>query len=320
MARSVPSHLLVRSLGCATLVALVALSSPSDATAQSSRQEREAHALFERAEGLLRSGRFAEATGLLERSLAIYVHPSTAFNLAIARRGTGDALGAAELLAEIERGTYGELGAEHRDEATRMLAEVTAQIATLHLHLCGGNDVAARLDGEVWDRFDDCRDLTQRLNPGRHVLAVTGTGHRPLEETISVEAGQVLELERAIEPIPEGLLVVRVPDGVRVEIGGVGHAVGGLRRSVPAGEYLVRAFVDEQAPEERSVVVPGGGSGEIAIGVDNVDVALAVGLSIGIGVAVATAIGVIAFFLYDPVLPLDESRVFGVYMTLEERP
>ncbi|MGE0787308.1 MAG: hypothetical protein AB7S26_16670 [Sandaracinaceae bacterium] len=288
--------------------------------AQPSRgaEEREAHALFEQAESLLLSGRFADAAGLLERSLALFAHPATAFNLAIARRGTGDALGAADVLTEISRGTYGQLDAAHRGEAARMLEEATAQIATIQLHLCGGNDVAVRIDGDVWDRFDDCRDLTRRVNPGRHVLAVTGTGRRPLEETLQLTAGQLVELDRTLDTIPNGRLVVRVPDGARVEVPGVGHGVGGLRRSVPAGDYEVRVFLRAGGdPEVRSVTVPGGGTGEVDLRGDGDGVALAVGLTIGIGVAVAAAIAVIAYFLYDPgYAPFQTDGVLPVVMTL----
>jgi len=278
-----------------------------------------AREVFGRALERLEAGRFAEARDLLRHALATYPNPASAFNLAVALRGTGESVAASEVLAALEAGEYGELSDAQRAEVATMRGEIEGEVAVLELRVCGGNDVAVRIDGALWERFDGCRDLSRRANAGEHVITATGAGRRPLERRVELVRGEPRRLELALSEIPTGLLVVRVPDDqTEVEVEGIGRAAGEFRRRLPEGTYRVRAFLDRDEPEERRVTLLGGESIELSLG-GSTDpwpwIAIGVGLA-----ALGAGAAVLGVLLADDERPLVTDPVFGVTMTLEVGP
>jgi hypothetical protein len=305
---------MARSLRLALLALLVC--APSPCIAQDAPREQ-ARARFMEANALLDEGRFAEARDLLREALALYALPAIAQNLIVALRGVGDSVGASEIAARLAGGEYGSLDAAQAAELASLRASIEAEIAVLSLRVCGGDGVVVRIDGERWDRFDGCRDLERRVNAGVHVLRATGARRQAVERRLELSQGERLALDLRLAEVPTGVLIVRVPAQIEVEVEGVGRGVGGFRRTLPAGPYRIFAALDP--PEERRVLLEGGASLEIALGLQG-DPWPWAALGIGLGVLVlGGAAALIAYFAIGPTRPLIEDPIFGVTETLGVR-
>lgn len=170
------------------------------ATGTAHAQEPDARILFEEANALMDEGRFPEATERLERALALEPRPAIANNLAIARRATGDTIGAAAILAELLEGRFGELSEERRAVVSELRASVEREIATLRVTVSGRAEL--RLDGLALGWVDG--ETAHRVNAGAHVLRARTSDGREAEQRVEVSAGEVaavrLELPRTTAP------------------------------------------------------------------------------------------------------------------------
>lgn len=91
---------------------------------------------------------------------------------------------------------------------------------------------------------------------GRVAVDFSMEGYEPVKREISVTAGESVNLEVTLDPIPGSLFITSVPDGARIYVDGVacGKAPYSDDRIKP-GEHTVRAEIDGYAPVERTVVV-----------------------------------------------------------------
>lgn len=190
----------------------------------------------------MQAGRFAEASQRLLASLELAPRAATAFNLAVALRGTGDVLAASVRFERLLAGEYGKLTASSRQQAERLLTETRAEVAVLTVRIRAQVPGAElRLDGVPVTRTEDAIEL--RVNPGARTLTYVAPDHESLDQKIVLARGE----HRAVEVRPiasvdhrEGILQLESSDRaatLRIE----GHASGSspLIRRLPPGSYRV---------------------------------------------------------------------------------
>jgi len=252
----------LRAIGLIALLGVAelgALGAAPRARADEPNPER-ARALFGRATQALQAGRFAEARDLLRQSLALFPMAATAFNLAVALRGTGETLEATALFERLLGGEHGALTADRRAEIAELLRATRSEIATLRVEVEGARRVDVRVDGELVGTIDDGGRLRRRVDAGRHVVLASAEGMVTIEERVSVERGRVARVALRMQPRPDaiGTLSLAAADGESdVEIVGVARAAGRLERRLVAGEYTVRVSNAHGRREQRVIVHAG---------------------------------------------------------------
>lgn len=217
--------------------------------------------LFEEAMGLLNAQRFAEATPLLERSVALREHPAALGALAASYRGTGRYLRA---IATLERllamSTDPARDAEVRavrGECERSLARVTLRVT--------GEASEVLVDGERVAASDGVREIP--LDPGAHVFEARRAGYEPLREERRLEVGAAAEvaLDASARPLP-ATLVVETPQGTTtIRVGGVLVGRGRFTGPVRAGRHGVQVVWDDGHTQERLVELAPGGRTVISV-------------------------------------------------------
>lgn len=219
-------------------------------------QERDARELFRQADAALETGRFAEARDLLRRSLAITPNPASAFNLAVALRGTGETLASVAVFDALLEGEYGELSRAQRAETQRLRTETRAEIAVLHISATGASEIEIRVDGQRVGSIEAGGTLAHEVDPGARVVTASAPRRETDERRLELPRGGSLRVAFELTPTADalvGTLVVEAahPDDV-VEIVGVGRGTGVLRRELEPGTYTVQ--VDGPSGRRESTV------------------------------------------------------------------
>jgi tetratricopeptide (TPR) repeat protein len=166
-------------------------------------EAEEARALFESADAALDEGRFAAARDLLRRSIALHPHRATAFNLAVALRGTGEVSESIEVFEQLLAGGFGELEAERRDEVGRLLEQVRAEVARLSVRACGAPEIDIRLDGAPALTLPDCGRATLSVDPGAHIVRFDAVRAESIERRLVLERGERASLDVGLELLAE---------------------------------------------------------------------------------------------------------------------
>lgn len=149
--------------------------------------EEEARRLFDEATVALQTGRVAEARDLLRRSLTLYSNPATAFNLAVALRGTGQTLESLELFDEILSGRHGRLAQEQTAEATRLRNETALEIAHVDVRTTGAERTTIRVDGQAAASVADGGNAEISVDAGEHELVASAPGRIPARRTVRLD-------------------------------------------------------------------------------------------------------------------------------------
>jgi hypothetical protein len=228
-------------------------------------QEGEARSLFELGVEAVEAGRYAEAEELLARSLATQPRLSTAYNLAIARRGIGDALGARAVLRDIVGGTYGPIPAAQRDTIEALLDESQARIARLTIELEAAPPGARlSIDGRpvsAEERGAGALGIEVEVSPGARQVVAIAPDHEPVERTIELAPGASERISLRLAPQIDrrpGILEVATGDrSTSIVIVGHARGHGEVRTEVPPGEHVVRLARGGRERESR-VMVPAG--------------------------------------------------------------
>ena len=157
--RAIAALTLSLALGVAPIAARA-----QDAGVPATAPPDEARRLFEQAMTLLNAQRFAEATPLLERSVAAREHPAALAALAASYRGSGRYRRAISTLERIlavsnDPARDAEMRAV-RDECERSLARVTLRVT--------GDPAEVLVDGEGVAAGDGTRTIA--LDPGAHTF------------------------------------------------------------------------------------------------------------------------------------------------------
>jgi len=263
----------MRARGPITVVLLGALSFPASAraddpprgdtraAASGEAEVARARALFDEAARALQVGRFSDAVKALRASLDLAPRPATAFNLAVALRGTGDAVAALAIFDKLAAGGFGEIEPARREQLGTLRSEVAAEIATLTIVATGAEGVEVRVDGVVVTAATPGGGLVSRVNPGLHRVVASARDHETVDRAVEVARGSssslALELRVARDERPGHVVLECADAGATITIEGNGSALGRLTRDLPPGEYAVRVV---SAAGERKVrlVVPSG--------------------------------------------------------------
>lgn len=291
------------------------------AEAQSDCAER----FFQQGVNALDAFRFGEARDFLRRSLECDANSGTAFNLAVAYRGTGEMTKARALYVRLLESEFGSLSRAERGEIRQLLRDTEAAIATLEVTIDGPEEAEVRVDGERVAMVPANEPHRQELDPGTHRLALVAPGFIPEELRIDLEPGEERAMDFELVEDPEARLATLLleaddPDAT-IEIVGHGTGIGRLERELEPGTYQVR-ISNESASRESTV--------ELEPGVDlRVQLELPSGSGVlaspffWIGTAVVVAGLVVGgVFLFgggstqDPV----EDEFFGVIETLGASP
>jgi len=242
-------------------LALVLLLSVSARAQVRSPPSGSARAAFQAGIEAIDAGRYADGVEHLERSLELLPRVSTAYNLAVARRGTGDFLGARETLRALLEGAYGRTNAATRGRAEQLLSEAVAEIATLRIEVGGGAPIRVTVDGETAGVLNAPGHVETEVNPGARLVGATAPDTEPAERLISVAPGTTEALSFRLLPRlddrPGHLELISTDPEARVEVVGHRGAPGQLSLDLSAGEYTVRVIGAHGTREDR-VRIPAG--------------------------------------------------------------
>jgi hypothetical protein len=239
---------LIRVVAPILLAALLApmrahAEAPPRGPAPSEAHLARARELFDEAAASLQVGRFADAVKELRASLDLVPRTATAFNLAVALRGTGDALAAVALFDKLAAGDYGELDPARREQVAKLRAEVAAEIATLTVVATGADAIEIRVDGEIVASAKPGAAAVSRVNPGAHRIVASARDHETVDRAVDVVRGSsptvevTLRLARDERP---GHVILECADATAtITVEGKGSALGRLERDLPPGEYAV---------------------------------------------------------------------------------
>jgi hypothetical protein len=216
---------------------------PSRAPAPSEAHLARARELFDEAAASLQVGRFADAVKELRASLDLVPRTATAFNLAVALRGTGDALAALALFDKLAAGDYGDLDPARREQVGALRSGVAAEIATLTVVATGAESIEIRVDGEVVDRVKSGASAVSRVNPGAHRVVASARDHETVDRAVDVARGSSEAIEvtlRVARDERPGHVILECADATAtITVEGRGSALGRLERDLPPGEYAV---------------------------------------------------------------------------------
>jgi hypothetical protein len=249
-----------------------------------------ARELFDEAAESLRVGRFADAVKSLRASLDLAPRSATAFNLAVALRGTGDAVAALALFDKLAAGDFGELDPTRREQVGKLRAEVAAEIATLTLVASGADAIEIRLDGEVVTVAKSGERFVAKVSPGAHRIVASARDHETVDRAIDLPRGASTEVAVELRPARDerpGHVVLECADaGATITIEGKGSASRRLECDLPPGEYTVR--VHSSAGERKvRLVVPSGRTIKLVLDPPTTSIVQRPWFWIGAGVLVA---------------------------------
>ena len=244
-----------------TPAAVGAQDGPADGTETLEDTGDDARAAFEAGSAAIDAGRYADGVEHLERSLELLPRVSTAYNLAVARRGTGDFVGARRALRGLLEGEYGEADAATRGRARQLLAEAEAEIATLRVAVDGGAPIRVTVDGVTVGVLDAPGQISIEVNPGTRLVGADAPDRQQVERPLSIAPGAVevltIHLASRLDERPGRLEIVSSDPTARVEVLGHASAIGRLSLDLPADEYVVR-IIGAHGPREDRVQVPAG--------------------------------------------------------------
>lgn len=237
------------------LVVSVVLAAATPARAQDER----ARALFDEGMAALERGRFDEAISAFEGSLELARRSTTAYDLALALRGSGRIVDSLGIVERITSGEMGDIPSTLRAELDGLERDLRAEAAHLRVQVQGPEDVELRVDGRQIETTQGGAELT--LDPGPHTLVATARDHRTLEERVTLRPGaherRELRLEAAQDHRPGRLVLASDDPESRVEVVGVREGPSPLRLELAPGEYAV-AVIGAHGRHESMVTVPPG--------------------------------------------------------------
>jgi len=190
---------------------LCLLSLPTVAEAQA--DVADVQQTFEAGTAALRAGRFHEARDLLREAHHSARAVGTAFNLAVALRGTGEVVECASLFGRLLEGEFGDLTQAVDGQARALRRECGAASASLSIRVNRSADVL--VDGESVGLLppDTAREL--RLDPGAHVVTAAHRGFVTAQERVELARGGRAEVSLELVAIVMPELLRLSPESPR---------------------------------------------------------------------------------------------------------
>ena len=132
------------------------------------------------------AGRFVDARELLRAALADDPDPAIAFNLALMLRETDRPLEAQITFQRILEEEFGPVPDSRRDRVAELLAEVSAELATIVVSVEGADDAVVEIDGAVVGNAP----VEHVANPGRHRVVARADGRTSNRRSVDVARGE----------------------------------------------------------------------------------------------------------------------------------
>lgn len=217
--------------------------------------------LFEEGVSLMQTGRFAEASERLRASLAGAPRAPTAFNLAIALRGTGDVLGALDLFQRIEQREFGAVGGAEKSQVTALLRECEAEVAQLTVQLPAKYVAAAdvRVDGVPLVLQGETTLV--RVNPGPRHVTLTAVDVESIDSQVTLARGErrtvVLEPRPRVDRRAATLQLETSDPRAWLAVEGHGGGRSPLVKQLPPGTYQVSVRLGDNA-RNTALTLPAG--------------------------------------------------------------
>lgn len=167
-------------------------------TAYAQHPEREARRLFDEGVELLNDGRFADALQRFERARSLREVPAVMLNLALAQRGVGRYVDAERSLARYLELASGRVDHDRAAQVRQLQSEIRASVAHLTLRVEGEVSGVA-LDGRPLPRTE--WSSPRALDPGEHVVELTGEAIESARVSVTLARGQSLELPVRARPL-----------------------------------------------------------------------------------------------------------------------
>lgn len=300
----------------AVLTAVVAFLTWPSVTAADPPSARE---LFLGAKEAIREGRFAQAADMLTESLRLERRPSTAYNLAVAHRGTGNINEAIAQLDELLDGEYGRLSRGQRAEVSRLRRELKKDLSELSLVLRAPDAALVRVDGQDRGKATEGEVFRLKVNPGRRQLSVEARGYLPHEHSLKLYRGDRRTLEITLKSEEARLELVSEDASHWVEIVDIAKAQHRVVRELNPGTYQVRVS-DNKRHHERAIDLNPGANTRVELDLPEVPLRKRPWFWVGLGLG-AAAIGVGTYFLVRPgTKPAQTDGTFGVVRALRAQP
>lgn len=230
-----------------------------------STEEGGAQEWFQRGLRHVEREELADAVSAFERSLEILPRVSTALNLALALQAIGHVRDAIRVLGQVREGRYGRVASHLAPTVSAELAHAETLVATANVSVVTAPDnqlgeVQVAVDGVIQAEREGRGAISFRIDPGRHVIAVTSFDHEPVRQVVVFPPGVSLalsiELTRARDTRP-GVLIIESTPSTHIEIEGHGTGIGALRLELPPETYRVKVTGDVGS-EETVVDLPPG--------------------------------------------------------------
>ncbi|MEM6956430.1 MAG: hypothetical protein AAF645_12095 [Myxococcota bacterium] len=170
-----------------------------------------AGAAHERGAEALREARFAEARDAFREAMSIFENGPSAYNLALALRGTGESLEAIALFERLLDGAFGPVGEERASDMRRWIQEERGALSRVAVHVEGADAATIRVDG---DRVGEAREgdpLELSLNAGRRVLIAEAAGFESAETVIFAERASNASVDLRLLPSDDSRPVTAKP-------------------------------------------------------------------------------------------------------------
>ena len=192
-AHRAPSAAAILAAVCCALA-----SSLAGSPAHAQRPEHDARRLFDEGVELLHDGRFAEALQRFERARNLREVPAVMLNLALAQRGVGRYVDAERSLTRYLELASGRVDHDRATQVRELQREIRSAIAHLTLRV-EGDPPTVSLDGRALARTE--WSSPQALDPGEHVVELTGDAIEPARIPVTLARGQTLELPVRARPL-----------------------------------------------------------------------------------------------------------------------
>lgn len=184
-----------RTAHALAIAALVGLAAPA---AQAETDEQRALALFEKGRRLAREGRCVDAMAPLTESLRYAEGVGVLLNLGHCAETLGRLATAQRYFARAEHVAAARTD-RRREEAASRARALDAKVPRLRIDVPAGAEPTVEVDGETWGR--DRWSIPVPVDPGPHVLSVSGGGVREQKKSVTLGASSevtawALELER----------------------------------------------------------------------------------------------------------------------------
>ena len=208
------------------LVMALVLSMASSASSQTNDALVEAQESFEEGRRLLEAGRLVTGRDLLERSFELAPRAATAFNLALAYRGTGQARRGLALVEQLISGSLGALSQEVETRIVALRDELQNMLAQLVVRTLTAVPITLSVDAGEQVPLAPHDQMTLELDMGTHTLSASAEGHRSRVEHLRLGAGDRRTLVLELEELPEigmrpGVLVAIIGSSALVIAGAI---------------------------------------------------------------------------------------------------